>query len=232
MQPVDEDRDSQAAALFSRIPYFAALDANTIGEIVDAAVRREYQPDQVVLLEGETSHSLYVVGSGWLRAVKVSPDGREQVLHVIEPGEVLNTIGVFADAPYPGTVMALEPSVLWIIDQPTMLALVESHPALARVIIVELAERVQHLISLVEDLSLRSVEARLARLLIDSAVDGVVERRRWATQAEIAARLGTVPDVVSRALRAFGEDNLIEVKRSQIRILDPDRLTERARVIL
>ena len=182
MQPSGEDRRSQAVTLFSRIAYFAPLDRETVGVIIGAAVRREVQPDEVVLWEGETNHSLIVIGSGWLKAVKMSPDGREQVLHVIEPGEVLNTIGVFADSPHPGTVVALEPSVLWIIPQEVMLALVESHPAMARVIIMELASRVQHLISLVEDLSLRTVESRLARLLLENAVDGIVERRRWATQ--------------------------------------------------
>jgi len=231
MHPSGDDRHGQAVTLFSQIPYFAPLDQETIAAIIQSATRREVQPDQVVLWEGETNHSLHVISSGWLKAVKMSPDGREQVLHVIEPGEVLNTIGVFTDAPHPGTVIALEPSVLWVIPRQVMLTLVESHPAMARVIIMELASRVQHLISLVEDLSLRTVESRLARLLLENAVEGIVERRRWATQAEIAARLGTVTDVVSRALRSFVEDSLIEVTRSQITILDLDRLKTRAGIV-
>ena len=126
-----KDKNLQAIELFAHIPYFAPLDRELVAEIVSAAARREYGPDQVVVLEGEISHSLFVVASGWLKAVKMSPDGREMVLQVIEPGEVLNTIGVFANVPHPGTVIALEPSVLWVIPQDVMLSLVEVHPPLA-----------------------------------------------------------------------------------------------------
>jgi len=72
----------------------------------------------------------------------------------------------------------------------------------------------------VEDLSLRTVEARLARFLLEQATGGVLRRQRWATQAEMAARLGTVPDELNRALRSLAEEGLIQVKRHQIQILD------------
>ncbi len=109
-----------------------------------------------------------------------------------------------------------------------MLKLLETHPKLAQHVIGDLAERLLHMIKLVEDISLRSVEARLARFLLAQAADGEVQRRRWATQAEMAARLGTVPDVLNRALRKLGEEGLIEVARHQIRILDLEGLKLRA----
>jgi CRP/FNR family transcriptional regulator len=82
----------------------------------------------------------------------------------------------------------------------------------------------------VEDLSLRSVEARLARLLIQEATDGTLQRRRWDTQAAMAARLGTVNDVLNRALRRLAADGLISVERRQIRILDDERLADLAQL--
>lgn len=88
----------------------------------------------------------------------------------------------------------------------------------------DLAGRVQHLIRLVEDLSLRSVEARLARLLLEQAQGESVTRRRWATQAEMAARIETVTDVLNRALRKLAEEGMILVERHQIQILDRDGL--------
>lgn len=103
-------------------------------------------------------------------------------------------------------------------------------PTLARVIIQNLAERVLHLLRLVEDLSLRSVEARLARLLLTQAMADLVQRRRWTTQAELAAQLGTVPDVLNRALRNLVEAGLIQVERHQIRILDRQGLETSAQL--
>jgi CRP/FNR family transcriptional regulator len=89
---------------------------------------------------------------------------------------------------------------------------------------------VLHLVKLVEDLSLRSVESRLARMLIDGSASGVIQRHRWTTQAEMAARLGTVPDVVNRALRKLVEEGAIELDRHQIRLLDPDLLRSKAMI--
>jgi CRP/FNR family transcriptional regulator len=98
--------------------------------------------------------------------------------------------------------------------------LLDSQPALARLVIGDLSRRVLHLISLVEDLSLRTVEARLARLLLEQSADGILSRQQWATQTEMAARLGTVPDVVSRTLRKLQERGLIQLNRTEIHILD------------
>jgi CRP-like cAMP-binding protein len=88
---------------------------------------------------------------------------------------------------------------------------------------------VVHLVSMVEDLSLRSVEARLARYLIEQAETATtVHRQRWATQSEMAARLGTVLDVLNRALNRLADEGLIRVERHQIHILDMDALREKA----
>ncbi len=88
-----------------------------------------------------------------------------------------------------------------------------------------------YLLSLVEDLSLRTVEARLARLLLEQSRGGTVQRRRWATQSEMAARLGTVPDVLNRALRSLVDEGLIQVERHQIQILDLQGLEARAMLV-
>lgn len=91
-------------------------------------------------------------------------------------------------------------------------------------IIQSLAMRIQQLMQQVEDLSLRSVEERLARLLIEEAVDGIVMRRKWDTQAAMAARLGTVTDVLNRSLRRLADDGIVEVERDKICILDFEKL--------
>ena len=102
---------------------------------------------------------------------------------------------------------------------------------LAHQVVHDLAGRGMHLIRLVEDLSLRSVEARLARLLLENADGDLVLRRQWATQAAMAARLGTVPDMVNRALRKLAERGLIGVGRQQIQILDKEGLKAIAQLL-
>jgi CRP/FNR family transcriptional regulator len=213
-----------ATRLLKSVSYFSKMDEAALSLVAQAAICHSYEAGQVILLEGEPCAGLYLVGSGWLKAVKIGIDGREQVLHTLGPGEVFNALGVFTDAPNQATVIALEASQIWIVRREVLLSMIDDQPALARQVIKDLAGRVMHLARMVEDLSLRSVEARLARLLLEQAEGETVQRKRWATQAEIAARLGTVPDVANRALRRLAEAGMIRVERQQIYILDKEGL--------
>ena len=223
-----DDVIQQAAGDLANVSYLAGIDPALIETIARQTKLQQYDTGQVVFLEGEQDVALYIVHSGWLKAVKISPDGREQVLHFIGPGEVFNAIGVFVEAANPATVITLEPTTVWVIQQAVMLRLLDEYPVLGRMIIRRLAERVQQLITIVEDLSLRTIEARLARYLLAQSTAEQLQRPRWATQAELANRLGTVPDVLNRALRSLAKDNLILVERHQIQILDDAGLAARA----
>ncbi len=214
--------------ILGAVPYFSELDDVALRAVAEAAIRRDYGSSQVVFVEGDSSDGLFIVDAGWLKVIKMSADGREQVIHILGPGETFNHLSVFSEMTNPATVVALEKSVVWLVHREAMLRLLDTHPKLARVMVQKLATRVQHLVSLVEDLSLRTVEARLARLLLEQGGRGTVQRRRWATQTELAARLGTVPDVLSRALRKLAAEGLIRVARHQIEILDIKGLEERA----
>jgi CRP/FNR family transcriptional regulator len=224
----DKNTTPDAISALSAVPYLAKLNAATLKAVAQTAIRRDYEASQVVFLEGEPCAGLYVIEDGWLKAVKSSVEGREQALRFVGPGEALGEISVFADSPNLATVIALEPSAVWIIRREAMLRLLDRYPRLARIVIQNLAQRAQHLVALVEDLSLRTVEARLARLLLEQAKEGMLHRRRWATQSELAARLGTVLDVLNRALHSLAEEGLIQVERHQIHILDREGLKAKA----
>ncbi len=216
--------------ILESVPYFSGLDEDTFEAITQIAIRRTYEPDQVVLIEGEPTAGLYVIESGWLKAFKISMEGREQVLQTLGPGDTFSAVSVFNSGPNQASVEALEQAVIWLVPRDAMLQLLDEIPSLARLVIQDLASRVTHLIELVEDLSLRSVESRLARLLLEHAKDETLQRHRWATQAEMAARLGTVPDVLNRALRKLTEDGLIHVARHQIKIIDSEGLEKIAKI--
>lgn len=222
--------DPEVIRLLAAATFFQGLDRATLESVAQTAVEHLYQPDQLVILEGEPSVGLFIIQWGRLKASKMALDGREQILELLGAGDLFNAVSVFANQPHPATVTALESSKIWMIPQEAMLQLLEANPQLARGVIQNLAGRVLHLVALVEDLSLRSVEARLVRLLLEKSVDGVIARRRWATQTEIAARLGTVPDVISRSLRKLANQGLIQIDRHTIRILDRPKLVVLAKL--
>src|SRR5512146_1610223 len=210
------------------VPAFAGLEPATLEVVAREAIPRHYEADEVLFLEGEPCAGLFIVERGWLKAVKISLSGREQIIRIVGAGDLFNEVEVFAGVPNQTTVIALERSEVCTISYPTMRQLLGEHPDLASIVNEDLARRVLQLLSLVEDLSLRSVESRLAKVLLESASGDEVPRQRWTTQAAMASRLGTVPDVLNRALRSLVEEGLIELDRRRIKILDPQRLAQKA----
>lgn len=204
--------------------YFSELDGAALSIIADQTHRQEYEAGQIVLLEGCACPGLYLVQDGWLKAVKISSVGREYVLHFVGPGDIFPEVSLLAEIPSPATVIGLEPTTLFFIEAAVVCQLLVDYPHLFRAGIQRLANTVIDLVDTVADLALHPIETRLARLLLEQSTDGVYRRRSWATQAELAAHLGTVGDVLGRALRKLVEAGLIEMDRREIRILDPQRL--------
>jgi CRP/FNR family transcriptional regulator len=149
-------------------------------------------------------------------------------LRFIDAGEIFNEIGVLAKKPNPATALALEESGIWLIPRQALEEIVLAHPHVAMQIIENMADKIINLVTLAADLSLKTVEARFAKLLLEQAEGDVIERRRWTNQTELAARLGTVPDVLSRVIRELTRAELIEMDKQHIRILDRAGLAERA----
>jgi len=225
LAPALDARSALAAvALFQDVPE-ALLDRLAV-----EARRISFGAEQVIFLEGDMCSGLYVVASGWLKVTKISAAGREQVLRDVGPGEVLQEIGILLETPNPASLVALEPGTLWLLPRAAIVQFTRSETSLAWPLLQNLAKRLLSTVALVESLSLRTLEARVARFLLEGAEGDVFERRKWATQAELAARLGTVPDVLHRVLRALAEAGLIRVERQRVLLLDRDGLEERARL--
>ena len=223
---------TQVKTVLQRLRHFAELPDEIQQAIAVNATYHHFNTGQVIYVEGEPAESIYILEAGWVKATRMTREGREQAMMFLRPVEVFGDIAVFTGTPYPGTVMALEDVDVWVIPAKTILDLIPRHPELATAVIRHLGERVLQYISLVEDLSLRSVEARLAKTLLSHAElqDGqlIVPRREWTTFDEMAVRLGTVRDVLSRTLKTLEAEGLLKVeKRDFIIVLDPKGLAER-----
>ncbi len=209
--------------------FLKGLDASTLNDLAQSANWKVFSPDSVVFWEGDTESNLYFLQYGSLKVLKTAPDGRTQVLRFIEAGEIFNEVGVLARRPNPATAVALEEAGIWLIPRAALEKIVLAHPALAMQIIENMADKIIELVTLAADLSLKTVEARFAQILLKQAEGDVIERRRWSNQTELAARLGTVPDVLSRVIRELTKAGLIEMDRQQIRILNRAGLQARAK---
>jgi CRP/FNR family cyclic AMP-dependent transcriptional regulator len=210
--------EAKPAAL-RRITLFAALSDDALSHIARVAVPRTYGPGEMIILEGEPCRAAYFITAGQVRAYRNSPSGREQVLMQLGAGQAFNLVPLFhGQGLNHASVQAITPVTLEVISREDLQQLVRESPELALALLHDLAQRLDHLTDLVESLSLRTVRGRLARFLLDHVEENTVSRR-W-TQDEIAARLGTVRDMVGRTLRAFADAGLVRMERDHIVLLD------------
>jgi len=211
-------------AQLRKSPFFENLDEDSLLTLGKRAKRHRYQPGEIIFGDGEASQGLYWLQTGTLKAVKYSTSGREQILHMIKAGQTFNEVGAFTTLPNPASIVTLTAAQVWRIPGEEIRRLIQQNPHFAQLIINVLSERLRHSVALVEDLSLRPVINRLARLILEEADGDVLSRPAWYTQNELAARLGTVTDVIQRALSKLEADSVIDVKRSQIRIINRSEL--------
>lgn len=228
MTDVTRDNNPGVSDVLADTPCFRGLEPKILDALARHVQSRHYEPDQLVFLEGAPCSGLGIIQTGHLKAVRLSISGREQILSILHSGDIFNAAGVLADAPNPVTIVALKSTDIWVLSKESLTHLQNRYPRLTQIIARNLAKRVLMLVDLVEDLSLRTVEMRLAHQLLENAKDDIVQRESWATQAEISARLGTVTYVLNRTLRGLEEEGLIQVERDEIRILDVKGLAARA----
>jgi CRP-like cAMP-binding protein len=218
--------NEDSRSLLRAVPYFGALDADALDAVAREVVVRRYAAGALIFLEGDPCAGLHLVAHGLCKVYRLSMGGREQVLATLGPGDSCNEVPAVDGGPNPASLAALEDSTLWIISRESLSRLRQGYPVLNDVIINSLAMRCRQLVQRVYNLSFLSVTGRLAAFLLQQS-DGrsQLKRRRW-TQDEIAAHLGTVREVVNRALRELQEAELIALDRHRIEVLDREGLEE------
>lgn len=197
-------------------PYFKALDDAELKQLARTLIERAFDKDETVFLEGEPCQGLYIVRKGSVKIYKLSPEGREQILTYVNAAGSFNEVAVFDGGPNPANVSAAEATTVWIVPRAGLIGFIERRPKVALAIIQNLGARLRHLVGLVEDLSLRQVGSRLAKLLLETAS----REERGLTQQEMAARLGTVREMIGRSLRQLEARGLIKIEHGKIVILD------------
>jgi len=216
--------------LLRQIPYLPSVPRGDVQALATRLRERRYQPGDVIFRKGDSSDGLGVVLQGRVRTVTTSPEGREQVLKVFGPGRTFADIAVFDDEPQPADAIAVSESTVVFVPQVVLLELLKRHPEAAIDVIRLFASRLRAYKQMVEDLSLRTVVARVARLLVDRArgAQTLIEEAPTSspdyTQDEVAAMAGSVREVVQRALKTLEHAGLVQMTRGRIQIIDVEAL--------
>ncbi len=206
-----------------RHPYFSNLDERQLNEIARCFHVRRFARGGLILLEGDTCQGVYFVADGHVQVFRGSEDGRIQTLVILGPGHQFNEVPALDNGPNPASAEALTDTTLYVISRDDFRHIVERHPEIGKAMLEGFAARLRHLVELASDLTLRTVPQRLAKLLLEQA-----HMAGKLTQHEMAARLGTVREVVGRALRTLTEDGLIRIEGPRIIIVNREGLERKA----
>jgi len=190
-----------------------------------------FAPDSVLFEEGETCHGLFIIAEGAVEIRQVSLRGREQVFHSEGPGATLGEGPLFDRGGYIASAVATAPTRALFLRRADLLDLCRRHPGVALAIMETLARRLRHFAEMVSDLAFRPIPERLARYL-DAGPrrpgSTGTEVTLTLTHAQLAARLGTVRELVARAFLQLEQSGVIMRKRGRVVIRDPARLAKLA----
>ena len=212
-------------AALRQAPFFAALSADDLAHVAAVTVERHYERGDIIILAGQDGGGLYFVRQGLVKVYRTSEEGKEQTLRLIDAGNTFNDVPALDGGPNPASAMAMEPTVAYVTSGLQLRRLIAERPGIALATVHTMAEALRGLVALVEDLSFRSVRARVAKILLDQEQTSVAATpRHRLTQQEIAALAGTAREMVGRALKELEGAGAIRNEHGRVTILSDERL--------
>ena len=215
----------------ARIPLFDGLTGQHYEGLAMIVVDQIIPRGQMIFAQGDEGEGFYVVVSGRVKVFILSPDGKEQTLHIFGAGEPFGEAAVFAGEKFPAHAEALEESRVFFFPRRAFVELIGQNPSLALNMLAVLSRRLRKLASLVEDLSLKEVPGRLAAYLLylSEVKKGGVEVQLDVSKNQLASLLGTIPETLSRILAKLSREGFIKsTGPRQIQLLDRKGLKELA----
>lgn len=192
---------------------------------------RHFAAGEMIFGQGEAAESFYIVLSGRVQIYKISPEGKEVILHLFGPGDMFAEVPIFSGIPfYPANSLCLNDSEILAIHGKGFRELVSQYPDIALGIISVFAQRLHQFSELIEDLALRTVDSRLAKYLLSVSANSPEKANITVHKKTLASILGTIPETLSRTFKKLSQGGLIEVKYNKIFILNRKKLLELANI--
>jgi CRP-like cAMP-binding protein len=224
----DECLPTKIAAL-SEIALFAALSESELQGLSQRAVEKRFAPDEILFWEGAECTGIFLIIQGSVKIFRTSASGREVMLSIETAPASVAELPLFDGGPYPASVRVVEPVVALFINKSDFQQVCRQYPDVALKVLAVVGRRLRQLVGLVEAMTFGSVTQRLARLLLDTSKGAGAEIFDLpVTHQELASRLGTVREVISRNLARFRAQGLIRIQDRQVEIVNRPGLAQEA----
>ena len=210
-----------------QIPFFSGMSEPDLEKIRKIVYEKTFSGNTTIFSENEEAEGFYFVESGRVKIFKLSPEGKEHVLHICESGEMFAEAAMFAGKVYPAYAEALEKSHLLFIPKKGFLYLITKYPDISIKMLGTLSIKLRRFASMIEDLSLKEVSARLAKYILDQSVRLKSKSFKLdLKKTDLALKLGTVSETLSRTLRKLKEKEIIQIDKNHIQIIELESLQE------
>jgi CRP-like cAMP-binding protein len=228
---------SEPENTLSNIQFFEGLPARELDSLAEGCRWRRYAADQQIVGHQDDTKDVYFVVSGIVRVTVYSASGREVTFRDLGAGTSFGELSAIDGGARSANVIALSPSVLAIMPANAFLRMLRDHPKVAQRVMVYLVGLIRRLSDRVVEFSVLAVKnrihAELLRLARDRGLDGnTAVIVPGPTHAEIASRVSTHREAVTREFNALARDGLIERGRGGLVIRDVTRLARLVEKVL
>jgi CRP/FNR family transcriptional regulator len=219
-----ETRLEQRISTLRGNTYFNDLTDDLLRDIAAHTHLYEYQRGDILFWEGDPCNGLHIIEQGSAKIYRLSPQGRQYIVRILQEGDTFAEVPAFDGGMNPVNVDALELCRVWVVDGMKLRTLVLANPSFAQKVLVNFGEMLRGMVRMVSEMAFYQVTHRLARLISELPADGT-RGPHW-TQEQLAARLGTVREVVARSLKELERSGAIRIEERRIHIADAEVLQQ------
>ena len=219
----------------SRVPLFAGLNEQQFAALAARTSHTSLRRGEVLFEEGDPGERLYIITEGKIKLGHSSDDGRESLLAILGPGEIIGELTLFDPGPRSTTATAVSSASMLSLDHADLMAVLDTSPEVAKHMLSALAQRLRRTNESLSDLVFSDVPGRVAKSLLDLAdrfgtvTDNGVHVPHDLTQEELAQLVGASRETVNKSLADFVSRGWIRLEGRAVTLLDVDRLARRAR---
>ena len=216
-------------------PLFSGLDDDAAASLRSSLSENRLRRGEILFREGDSGDRLYVVMDGKIKLGRSSPDGRENLMAVLGPGQMFGELSLFDPGPRSLTATAVTDVTMLSLGHAALLSWLTGHPDVARNLLGQLASRLRRTNDVVADLVFSDVPGRVAKALLDLASrfgrqsDDGVHVHHDLTQEELAQLVGASRETVNKALADFANRGWLRLEPRSVVLVDVERIQRRAR---
>lgn len=218
--------------ILKKLSFFSGLDDESLKKLSEIITEREYKKGSNIFIEGEVAEAVYVVKSGKVKIYKTGQDGKEHIIHIMGEGEVFAEACIFDVCPYPASADAVENTVVYVISNRDLEAILEKHPKISIELVKVMAKRLRMVAMQIENLSLKDAYQKTAALIVqlfkvhNKEMKNGSKIKLEVSRADMANMVGLTRETLTRALFKLKSDGIIDIEGKDLIILDWENLMD------